>query len=212
MFIELVDALRCAVPHEASWLVASSTRMEARHIVEGVLGCHVCLAEYPIHAGVVDMRRAGGTAAVHAPLTPAAGAVGADRLAAFMNLTDAGGFALLVGGWCAAAPVLRTLVETPLILVDPPDGVVGEPGVSVLRCDAVLPLAEGAARAVAMDGGGELRIASAVRSTRAKGRIIAPLEIPPMEGVRELARDAAIWIAEREAPPSPLVTLHVRRG
>jgi hypothetical protein len=212
MFIELVDALRCVVPHEESWLVASSTRMEARHIVDGALGCHVCLAEYPIHAGVVDMRRPGGTAVPRAPLSLAACAVGADRLAAFLDLTDARGFALLVGGWCTAAPVLRTLVETPLILIDPPAGVIGEPGISVLRCDAVLPLAEGAARAVAMDAGGAPRIASVVRATRAKGRIIAPVEIPTMEGVRELARDEAIWIGEREALPSPLVTLHVRRG
>ena len=212
MFIELVDALRCAVPHEESWLVASSTRMEARHIVEGALGCHVCLAEYPIHAGVVDMRRPGGTAALRVPPSRAASELGADRLAAFLDLTDARGFALLVGEWCAAAPTLRTLVETPLILIDPPDGIVGEPGISVLRCDAVLPLAEGAARAVAMDAGGAPRIASAVHTTRAMGRILAPVEIPPMEGVRELARDEAIWIAEREAPPSPLLTLHVRRG
>jgi hypothetical protein len=37
MFIELVDALRCPVPHEESWLVASADRMEARHIVDGTL-------------------------------------------------------------------------------------------------------------------------------------------------------------------------------
>jgi hypothetical protein len=30
--------------------------------------------------------------------------------------------------------------------------------------------------------------------------------------VRELARDESVWVAEREAAASPIVTLHVRRG
>jgi hypothetical protein len=30
--------------------------------------------------------------------------------------------------------------------------------------------------------------------------------------VRELARDEHVWVGEREAPTSPLVRLHVRRG
>ena len=45
MFIELVDALRCPVAHAESWLVAAAIRMEARHIVDGTLGCPVCSAE-----------------------------------------------------------------------------------------------------------------------------------------------------------------------
>jgi hypothetical protein len=30
--------------------------------------------------------------------------------------------------------------------------------------------------------------------------------------VTELARDATVWVAERDAETSPLVRLHVRRG
>jgi uncharacterized protein YbaR (Trm112 family) len=209
MFIELVDALRCPTPHEESWLVASADRMEARHIVEGTLGCPVCHAEFPIHDGVVDFRR-------HAPgPTPPFAAPDPEqalRLAAFLDLADASGFAVLVGAWGAHASLLRGEVETPLVLIDPAADVAGEPGISVLRCDGELPLAVGAARGVAIDGGTAERVASAVRATRAKGRIVAPTSVALPDGVRELARDDALWIGEREAVASPIVTLHVRRG
>ena len=209
MFIELVDALRCPVPHEESWLVAASTRMAFRHIVEGTLGCPVCKAQYAVHRGVVDFRRA-----THAPLPPDAAPdeAQATRLAAFLDLTDHTGFALLVGGWSVHAPLVRAVAETPLLIVDPPEGVEGEPGISVIRCDGVLPLAVGASRGTAIDGGDEARIASAVRATKAKGRLVAPVTVPLPSGATELARDESVWVAEREAAASALVTLHVRRG
>jgi uncharacterized protein YbaR (Trm112 family) len=209
MFIELVDALRCPTPHEESWLVASADRMEARHIVEGTLGCPVCRAAFPIHDGVVDFRR--GSAGALPPAT-APDPEQAMRLAALLDLSDSSGFAVLLGAWGAHAPLLRAEVETPLVLVDPPEGVQGEPGISVLRCDGELPLAAGAARGVAIDGGSSERVASAVRATRPKGRLVAPASIARPDGVRELARDDSLWVGEREAAPSPLVALHVRRG
>jgi uncharacterized protein YbaR (Trm112 family) len=209
MFIELVDALRCPTPHEESWLVASAERMEARHIVEGTLGCPVCKAEFPIRNGVVDFRR--GTSTV-LPAGSAPDQEQAMRLAAFLDLSDAQGFAVLLGEWGVHAPVLRTLVETPLVLVDPPEGVEGEPGVSVIRCDGELPLAAAASRGMAIDGGAAARVASAVRATRVKGRLVAPASLAVPAGVRELARDDSTWVGERETQDSPLLTLHVRRG
>ena len=59
MFIELVDALRCPRPHEESWLVLAASRLEARHVLEGTLGCPVCHAQYPIRDGIVDLRPGG---------------------------------------------------------------------------------------------------------------------------------------------------------
>ena len=209
MFIELVDALRCPVPHEESWLVAAAVRMEARHIVEGTLGCPVCAAEYPIHDGVVDFRRAGGALV---PATVVDDPEQAMRMAALLNLADAQGFAVLLGAWGAHAHQLASIVETPLVLVDPPAGIVGAPGVSVLRCDGELPLAVGAARAMAIDDGSAARVSSAVRATRAKGRVVAPVSVTVPEDVTELARDETMWVGERGAPTSPLVTLHVRRS
>jgi uncharacterized protein YbaR (Trm112 family) len=209
MFIELVDALRCPTPHEEGWLVASADRIEARHIVEGTLGCPVCKAEYSIHRGVVDFRR---TAPGVFPPAVTPDYEQAMRLAAFLDLSDSLGFAVLLGAWGSHASLLRAEVETPLVLVDPPQGVEGEPGISVLRSDGELPLAAGAARGLAIDGGSESRLASAVRAIRSKGRLVAPVSVALPAGVRELARDDTVWVGEREADPSPLVTLHVRRG
>ena len=209
MFIELVDALRCPVPHEESWLVAATTRMEQRHIVHGTLGCPVCNAEYPIRDGVVDFRRGPEDQAAPHHATPDEPAM---RLAALLDLTDALGFAVLLGRWGSWAAELAAIVETPLILVDPPASVIGAPGISVLRTNGDVPLASGAARAMAIDEVSVGRAASAVRATRTRGRVIAPLSLALPDGVRELARDDTIWLAEREPAPSPLVTLHVRRG
>jgi uncharacterized protein YbaR (Trm112 family) len=209
MFIELVDALRCPVPHEESWLVAAASRIEFRHIVEGTLGCPACRAEYPVHRGVVDLRRTQATSSTR-DVMPDEGE--ATRLAAFLGLTDRSGFAVLLGEWGAHASVLRGLVETPLIVVDPADGTEGEPGISVIRCDGAIPLAAGSARGMALDGGSEARIASAVRATRPGGRIVGPASLATPTGATELARDERAWVAEREAASSPLVALHVRRA
>lgn len=209
MFIELVDALRCPVAHEESWLVASATRMAARHIAEGMLGCPVCHAQYPVRHGVVDFRRE--------PRAISASAAAPDedvaaRLAALLDLTDGSGFAVLIGAWGIHAPLMHALTDTPLVLIDPPEGVEGQPGVSVLRCDGDLPLALGVARGVAIDEDSGSRVDSAVRVTRTAGRVVGPASLPLPAGVRELARDDRLWVGAREAPASPLVVLHVRRG
>ena len=56
MFVELIESLRCPRHLEgaadAPHLVASTTRSEARHIIDGVLGCPTCNAEFPIVNGV----------------------------------------------------------------------------------------------------------------------------------------------------------------
>lgn len=218
MFIELVDALRCPRPHEESWLVLAASRIDARYIREGMLGCPVCRAAYEIHEGIADFRaRAGDLAAPlpqhasssHAPFELPE----ADQLAAMMSLGDALGFAVLVGEWGRRAEALLDGVEAPpLLLANPPAEVTMQPGLSGVRFDAALPLAIGAARAVAVDSADGAHVESAARSTRVGGRVIAPAQARVPDGVRELARDATVWVGEREASPSGLVTLHVRRG
>jgi uncharacterized protein YbaR (Trm112 family) len=207
MFIELVDSLRCPNQHDESWMVASADRMEARHIVTGTLGCPICSAEFPISNGVVDFR---SREPREEPAPPRSG--DAVKLAALLALTDAQGFAVLLDGWGALGHELASLVETPLILVDPPERIVGAPGVSVIRCDGDIPLAAGTARGIAIDQSSQRRTMSALRVVRSGGRIVAPAAVPLPPGVTELARDDELWVGERESIGSPLVTLHVRRG
>lgn len=214
MFIEIVDALRCPNAHEESWLVVAATKLEARHIIEGVLGCPVCRSEYPVRDGIADFRGAVDDTAsdsrTHSALLTLPPA---EQLAAMMNLADSLGFAVLMGRWGERAGALLDLVDCPpLLLVNPPADVSMQPGLSGIRCGATLPLAVGAARAVAIESVEPARIASAVNVTRTGGRIVAPADAPVPSGARELARDATVWVAEREPAPSALVTLHVRRG
>ena len=218
MFIELVDALRCPRPHEESWLVLAMSRIEARHIQEGTLGCPVCHAEYRISEGIVDLRlddsarapvRTGETRQAPGLVER----VPAEHLAAMLNLADALGFVVLAGEWGRHANALLELEQLPpLLLVDPPDDVAMRPGLSGVRAGARLPLAVGAARAVSVDDADAVRLASAAQSTRAGGRMVAPAHAIVPDGVRELARNEDVWVGEREAPSSAPVRLHVRRG
>jgi len=210
MFIELVDALRCPVPHEESWLVLAAQRTEERHVLEGTLGCPVCRAEYPIHDGIADFT---DPATTHATTGALHTLPPADHLAAMLNLGDALGFAVLTGAWGARADDLIEIIDAPpLLLVDPPAGIVMGHGLSGLLAGAKLPLATGAARAVATDATDPARVADAARVARVGGRIVAPAESRAPDGVRELARDDTVWVGERLALPSAPVTLHVRRG
>ena len=219
MFIELVDALRCPRPHEESWLVLAASRLEYRHVRAGTLGCPVCHAEYPIRDGIVDFRLADDDAPNQASSQPdrapgIAEHVAAETLAAMLNLGDALGFAVLIGEWTRLAEGLLQGLDhpPPLLLVDPIAGIEMAPGLSGVRTGVALPLAAGAARAVAVDGIDDKRLASAAHATRAGGRLLAPARASVPAGVRELARDDSVWVGEREAPPAPLVRLHVRRA
>jgi uncharacterized protein YbaR (Trm112 family) len=211
MFIELVDALRCPRPHGESWLVLSATRLEARHVREGTLGCPICHAEYPIEGGVADFREGTRTPPIEASTLPELPV--AEELAAMLGLTDPLGFVVLIGAWARRADALLDLLDAPpLLLVDPPEDLAMGPGLSGLRADTELPIAVGAARAVAVDDATPARVESAARTTRAGGRLVAPVQAALPAGVRELARDSRVWVAEREATASVPITLHVRRG
>ena len=207
MFIELVDALRCPHVHADSWLVLSTERMDGRHVMDGVLGCPVCRAEFRIAGGIADLRTAGP-----ARVEPSRGAGAPDaeqgmRLAAFLNLTESHGFAVLTGEWTRHAAALQALADVPLLLVNPEPGVELGAGRSGLRVDTRLPLARGSARGVALDAADAALAADAAQAVQAGGRLVAPLAVDIPAGVIELARDGSVWVGEREAGASGLITL-----
>jgi uncharacterized protein YbaR (Trm112 family) len=211
MFVEIVDALRCPRPHEESWLVLAARRTEDRHVLEGTLGCPVCHAEYPIHDGIADF--SDRTAPDRAPAATIPTLAPADHLVAMLDLADALGFVVLIGAWGTRADELLALLDAPpLLLVEPPEGVTMGRGVSGIRAGSTLPLATGAARAVATDVTDPARVADAARATRVGGRLVAPAVSRVPESVRELARDETVWVGARIPLPSAPVTLHVRRG
>lgn len=203
MFVELLESLRCPREHEAAPLVASATRTEHRHILEGVLGCPVCRAEFPVRDGILRLGEA-----PPAPAEPASMEV-AMRIAAFLELSDASGFALLCGSWGGQASTLAQLTETPVVLVNPPAGI--RDGAAVIITPDRLPLAPGAARGAALDAGQpRALVESALDAVRDGGRVIGPAVMPVPAGLTEIARDDRHWLAERVAaspPVSPLIRL-----
>lgn len=206
MFIELVESLRCTRPHEETWLVAAAQRTEGRDIVTGTLGCPICGSEYPIVDGIADFatrKRDPIPSRLESPDE-------AMRLAATLDLADPNGFAILTGDWGAHAHDLAAIVENQLLLVNPPADVASGGGVSILRMDDRLPIARGSARAAAIDSA-HADVAKEVADTvRSGGRVIGPASLPLPEGLRELARDEAVWVAERELSATSPVTLTPR--
>lgn len=188
--------------------MATASRTEARHIIEGTLGCPVCHVEFPIRGGeALFVTDAGADPVVPDPETGM-------RLAAFLDLTDAGGFAILCGSWGAHAEEVRAISHTPLLLVNPPRGV-DVSATGIVRVRGGIPVSPLSARAAALEGTGDAALtASAIAAVRPLGRVLGSVALAVPDGIRELARDGGIWIGEKSAAPDDparrLVTL--RRG
>lgn len=192
MFIELIESLRCPREHEDSPLVVTASRTDARHIMEGMLGCPVCHAEFPIRGG--EALFASDIEAIAAAPSPET----AMRLAAFLDMTDARGFVILCGSWGAHAEEVRAISSTPLLLVNPPRGV-DVAATGIVRVRGRLPVAPSSARAAALADTSDAALAtSTVAAVRPNGRLLGPASLPLPEGVREINRDAQMWIATKE--------------
>ena len=212
MYIPLVDILRCPRPHDETWLVASIDRADDRDIVEGMLGCPICAAEYPIHDGIVDFPGGASPAAYLAPREDEA-----VRVAAALDLTDARAIGLLEGAWGAHAPLIRSLSPAQLLLVNPPEGVPSGDGISIVRA-ATSPVASASVNGAAFDAStsGEM-LASLIRAVRGGGRLLGPVSAPIPASFTELARDAEVWVAglapgASVSAPVPLTRRSVGEG
>lgn len=211
MHSDLVDKLRCLAVHEESWLVAAADMVEGRHIMQGLLGCPVCHARYPIERGRVDF-----TAGERAPLVLKAETVTDDgstaiKLAAMLDLTEPSGYVILVGEWARLGAQLREIAPVMVLAVNPPADVAMGNGVSGVTTLDRIPVAAGSARAIALDapkGAGQRRIDAmfALGTVQPGGRVVggAGLEMP--SDVHFLARDADHWVGTR-ASGAPLIRL-----
>lgn len=208
MYTELVDALRCPAGHEESWLVAAADRSEGRHIVSGVLGCPVCRTRYAIQGGLADFSAAAPLAAGDEPPRAAhdmAAVAGlALKLAALLDLTDAGGYVVLLGGWSRIAHALRAIVPVPVLVVNAPEDLIVGDGVSGVR-SGIVPVLPGSARGVVLDtvsGEEPWRdaglLASALRALKPGGRVVAVRSLTPPPEVALLAEDDAHWVGTIE--------------
>lgn len=192
-----MDSLRCVRPHEDSWLIARADELEARHIVQGELGCPVCEARYAIWDGVADFsdgarpRAPAGASAQHTQAL-------ALRAAALLGLTDPGGLVVLTGDWSAGADAMLEFVEgVQLLALDPAIGLRSGGALSLALISGVLPLAAASARGIALDASHATPslLAGAARALAPGGRLIAPASALVPESLQELARDDEHWVA-----------------
>ena len=161
--------------------------------MEGSLGCPVCRAEFPIRGGEALF---GGD---DAPEASTGNAETGMRLAAFLDLTDRRGFAILCGLWGAHAEEVRQIAPTPLLLVNPPRGV-DVSATGILRVQGRLPVAALTARGAALDKSADaVLVKSTVAAVRVAGRVVGPVALATPEGVRELSRDTRMWVGEKSA-------------
>ena len=123
------------------------------------------------------------------------------RLAAFLELTDARGFALLCSRWAIHLEFLGRLTETPIVAVNPSLAMPVRLAAGAIRAK-VIPFAQGSARAFALGNTSSSDIiASGVRAVRAGGRVLGPATLPVPEGVTEIVRDEEMWVGEKNAAP-----------
>ena len=208
MLLSLVDSLRCPAGHEESSLVLSVEAWSGQRVAEGLLGCPICHARYPIHQGAVDFTAGGRIVRRGGQDTP----VDVMRLAAQLSLTEPGGVILLVGAYAAVADQLAELAGVTCVLVDAPlSSSAGAVNVDVADR---LPLAEGALKGAAVD---EPRATDAfleevARRVRPLGRLVAPSRSTPPRGCRLIARDARESVVEVERLPSPITLRRAHPG
>jgi hypothetical protein len=195
MFIELVDTLRCLEPHEETWLVAAASRMDGRHLVDGVLGCPLCRREYAVRDGTAwfSMRQ------------PNTGAL--------LGLSQPGGIVVLAGSWAAYADAVAELGVSHVVVLNARANESSAQEVSSVVVGDRLPFGAAALRGVAFDRGAvsAALLSSAVASLRSRGRLVAPSDAAVPDGVKVLARDDLDWVAERTLVASPPVALRAAR-
>ena len=207
MFTELIDMLRCPNAHEDSWLVATSTRTQSRHIMDGKLGCPVCSATFEIKDGEVLFTTGSTLRTTHVLDDEAA-----FRLAAQLHLIEAPQPILLIGSWSRAVAPLRTIVPNVTMFVGDATSIITlDERVSSLRLPVSgLPLATGALRGVALDAShaSDEFLAAGARVLRTAGRLVAPVRVTLDDTVwRILARDTDVLVAERLATSSAPIQL-----
>jgi uncharacterized protein YbaR (Trm112 family) len=202
MHVELTDLFRCPVPHRESWLVVAAHRTESRVILDGVLGCPECGAEYGIRDGIALFGER--------PMRSVADGRGADadedgalRMAALLGATDAGATLALIGAPGTLARAIQSIVPVRCLVVDPLDEDSAlavlrahEAPLAFIRSNGTLPVANGVLHGVYVEIGAPAAYTAALRTG---GRLVAPVARDVPAGIRELARDTAHWVGEKTA-------------
>ncbi len=199
MHIELTEMLRCPERHEEGYLVMSMGEMLGRMVRSGMLGCPVCGKEYPIVRGVAQFSRPSVAPSGTAPRSPLP--VDAQTLQALLDLSGPGGYVLLLGSAAHHAVGLAELMGgIHFVGVNAPDDVEELPVLSLLACEAMIPLRQTVARAVVVgpDRLGAAWLAEARRVLLPGRRLVIESErVAAPAGLTQLALGHGLFVAER---------------
>lgn len=157
------------------------------------------------------------------------GAVDPTRMAALLALSEPDMRVALCGSYAHVAESLEAMTQARCVAINASQRDVPHPGSAelgdstepfetmqsqpdslLIAESGVIPVVTGALHAMAVDAHHAGLLADAVRAVRAGGRIVATASLSLPKGCRELARDAAEWVAVVEGAVSAPVTL--RRG
>lgn len=205
MHIELTEMLRCPEPHREEFLVLSTGEMSGRMVRQGLVGCPVCQREYEIVDGIVYFGGAGsgepGAGPAPQPPAPASPLPAPDVLQALLDLSCPGGFVVLLGSAARAGTRLAALMGgIHCVGVNAPGDLAELPALSLLRCDAGIPLRQAIARGVAV--GAELAspgwLGEAARVLLRGRRLVVRGEGLVVPGVRHLATGQGLWVGEKQ--------------
>lgn len=211
MRLNMVDALRCTRGHAETPLVAAIRNRDGAAIVEGTLGCPVCLREYPIAGGIAYFGVVPDDRNVTHELPgergtdddPAASDL-AVRAGALLAARE-GATLVLAQEWGAAAAVLAELLPVSVYVLNPTSHVAESERVAVVRSSEGVPLAGASVHGVAIGASATpLESATAARALAPAGRLVAPVSLAPPGDLTELARDARFRVSERPLPLVPL--------
>lgn len=190
MHIELTDHLRCPMSHNESFVVLLPDRMDGRLVTAGHLGCPVCSWGTSWTNAIPDY--GGGTPGTGAP------AFDATAVLALLGLEGPGGWLALAGRAGALAGELTTLLPgVGVVAINPPEGVVSDAAINVLRSGA-WPLKRHAMRGVVI-GADATAMAPSALASALPGLRVAGEGSPPALGVGdELLADAGgAWVIRK---------------
>ncbi len=195
MFIELTDHLRCPADHDEAFLVLLPERLEGRSVRTGTLGCPVCDRRFTLRDGVLDTGGGPpeGQDAGPGRLTP-------EALAPLAGLSGPGGYLVLVGGPAGGWRDVASLVPgVGLVAVNPPEAVVDEEGISVLR-GGTLALKTSSMRGVVLGmpyGADPAWVREATRAVLPGLRVVGEGPVPDPETVDLMASAGGVWVGTR---------------
>lgn len=213
MHLELVEALKCPNAHAAGVLVASADEIENRFVLHGLLGCPHCLAEFSVEQGVTSFAPGRSEADV-ASASAADHSDPAMRLAAQLGLSAGRTTYAAIGFDLALVMAMRTIVAARMLVFNASDtasfdshalaAAANIAPIGIATIADSLPMADRKFDGIAFDARAlrgshsDALLLQAVTALRPRARLVAPVSAHVPKGMKELVRDAQVWVAERE--------------